>query len=482
MRHLSLFLLLASLCVAEPPADPTPLDRYVHEPDPAFQHSLALKAELDGVTVFVLDLASQRWLTEAEVNRTEWKHWVTIYKPAKVEGSTALLMIAGGSNGPKPPARPDAFLADVARRTASVTVELRMVPNQPLSFHGEPRRRTEDAIIAYTWKKFMETGDERWPARLPMTKAAVRAMDAVTEFMKSPEGGGVRVERYVAAGGSKRGWTSWTAAATDPRVVAVIPAVIDLLNLEPSFQHHWRAYGFWAPAVQDYVEHGVMDMQGTRQFRDLMKIVEPFEYRHRLTMPKFIVNSAGDQFFLPDSWQFYFGDLKGEKYLRYVPNSDHSLRHTTAMDDIAVYYEAIVRDWPRPKFDWRVAEDGTIEVRCTDQPAEVKLWWADNPDARDFRLEKIGAAYQSEVLDSLGEGRYAANPGAPAAGYRAYFVELAFPSPGGSKWMFTTGVKVAPDTYPFPPFVPNAPPGALEPSGASRAGAVSLATKGDRAQ
>ncbi len=43
------------------------------------------------------------------------------------------------------------------------------------------------------------------------------------------------------------------------------------------------------------------------------KIEEPYEYRDRLTMPKFLINAADDQFFLPDSSQFYFDDLKGEK-------------------------------------------------------------------------------------------------------------------------------------------------------------------------
>jgi PhoPQ-activated pathogenicity-related protein len=461
MRHLLLSLLLAASGLAQHPASPTPLDRYVRAEDPAFRYSLVSQAERDGLTVFVLDMTSQRWLTEAEVNRTEWKHWVTISKPAKLESSTALLMIGGGSNGPKPPAKPDDFMTELARRTGSVTVELRMIPNQPLSFGGETRRRTEDAIIAYTWKKYFETGDDRWPARLPMTKAAVRTMDAVTAFLKSPEGGGVTVDRYVVAGGSKRGWTTWTAGAVDQRVAAIIPAVIDMLNIEASFQHHWRAYGFWAPAVGDYVEHGIMDWQGTRQFRDLMKIVEPYEYRERLTMPKFIVNSAGDQFFLPDSWQFYFNDLKGEKYLRYVPNTDHSLRNSPALENIAVYYEAIVKGWRRPRFEWSVAKDGALEVTCKDKPSAVKLWSATNPDARDFRLEKIGPAYRSADLQDLGGGRYRAKPASPPKGYTAYFIELTFPTPGGSKWVFTTGVKVTPDAYPFPPYVPRRPQGAV---------------------
>jgi PhoPQ-activated pathogenicity-related protein len=32
------------------------------------------------------------------------------------------------------------------------------------------------------------------------------------------------------------------------------------------------------------------------------------------------VDPAGDQYFLPDSSQFYFAGLKGETYLRYVRN------------------------------------------------------------------------------------------------------------------------------------------------------------------
>ena len=68
-----------------------------------------------------------------------------------------------------------------------------------------------------------------------------------------------------------------------------------------------------------------MEWNGTPEYQALMKIEEPYQYRHRLTMPKFIVNAAGDQFFLPDSSQFYFNDLPGVKYLRYVPNADHSL-------------------------------------------------------------------------------------------------------------------------------------------------------------
>lgn len=459
-RLLTISTLISISVFAQGPRE-TALDRYVKAPDASFKFSLVNTVPGKGYTAYVLDMTSQNWLKPGEVDRTEWRHWVVIVKPDELKHETALLVIGGGNNAGKPPAGADEFSANIALKTKSVVADLRMVPNQPLSFDGESRKRSEDSIIAYTWKKYLETGDDRWPARLPMTKAAVRAMDTVTQFLGSPAGGGVKVDKFVVTGGSKRGWTTWTAAVTDQRVVAIMPAVIDLLNIVPSFIHHWRVYGFWAPAVGDYVEHGIMDWNETVEYQKLMKIVEPFEYRERLTMPKFIVNSTGDQFFVPDSSQFYFKELKGEKYLRYVPNTDHGVtRRSDAGDSLAAFYDSILNNYKRPEFSWEIAADGAITVTTKDKPAAVKLWQANNPHARDFRLEKIGPAYQSAALAETKPGVYVAAPPKVAQGYTAYFVELTYPTPSGLRWKFTTDVKVLPDTYPFPAPAVKTPPGA----------------------
>ena len=172
----------------------------------------------------------------------------------------------------------------------------------------------------------------------------------------------------MVCGGSKRGWTTWTTAAVDKRVVAIVPFVIDMLNIEPSFVHHWEAYGFWAPAVGDYVQMKLMDWNGTPEYRALMKIEEPFEYRSRLTMPKFIVNATGDQFFLPDSSQFYFNDLVGPKYLRYVPNADHSLKGTDAPFTLLAYYGAVLNDTQAARvLAGRSTTDDSMHVKTDDE-------------------------------------------------------------------------------------------------------------------
>ena len=283
-----ILILVAAAFLAGGAPKQTALDRYVTAADGTFKYSLLKKTESASSSIYTLDMTSQTWRSAQEVNRTEWKHWVNIARPAKLTSSIAFLFITGGSNQQATPAAMDPQLARIAEGLGAVTIELKMVPNQTLVFLDDPKKkaRVEDSLIAYTWNKYMDTGDETWPARLPMTKAAVRAMDATTAFLASAEGGSVKIDRFVVAGGSKRGWTTWTTAAVDKRVVAIAPLVIDMLNMRPSFVHHYRAYGFWAPSIYDYYEQGIMDRTDDPKYKKLLGIVEPYSYKERLTLPK----------------------------------------------------------------------------------------------------------------------------------------------------------------------------------------------------
>jgi PhoPQ-activated pathogenicity-related protein len=388
------------------------------------------------------------------VNRTEWRHWVTIIKPDNLAHSTALLFINGGSNRPGPAPKPGREFAELAKATRSVVVELRMVPNQTLAFDHDGKERKEDDLIAYTWDKYLKTGDERWPARLPMTKAAVRAMDATTAFLASTEGGGAKVDTFMVAGASKRGWTTWTTAIVDRRVVGILPMVIDILNVEASITHHFRAYGFYAPAVGDYSAHHIMDWLGTRESKALYAIEDPLSYKDRLTLPKLMMNACGDQFFLPDSSQFYFDQLPGPKYLRYIPNTDHSLKDTDAMETLRAWHHAILNRTPLPQLTWKHASDGSVTVKSTAKPVSALLWQAANPNARDFRIESLGPKWTSSPV-IVKDGAYHAAPEKPEKGWTASMVEFTFDIGAGVPLKLTTNVVVIPDTLPFP--APNVP-------------------------
>lgn len=438
------FIGTSLLCAGE-----TALDRYVAKPDPTYAWKVVRTVPTNGLTQYIVDLKSQTWRTEKDVDRPVWQHWLNIVKPAKPSSTFAFLRITGGANGGEPPQSAEPATLLLAQATNSVVAELKMVPNQPLVLHHDGVPRKEDDFIAYTWDQFLKTGDDTWPARLPMVKSAVRAMDCVQELMASEQGGGVKVEKFVVAGGSKRGWTTWCTAAVDKRVAAAIPIVIDVINVPACSRHHIAAYGFYAEAIGDYVRHDLTGRSEDTRTKLLYEIEDPYSYRDRLTMPKFVVNASGDQYFPPDSSQFYFGDLQGEKYLRYVPNADHSLRDSDAQESIIAFYQTIMAGKPRPKYSWTFEKDGSIRVQTSDAPKAVNLWQATNPKARDFRLMTIGKAYQSQLLKEESPGIYVGKITPPEKGWSAFFVELTYDVNQAYPLKLSTAVRILPDTLPF---------------------------------
>lgn len=433
-----------------PPADKeTAFDRYVATPDKAFSWKLAQEHETSEATTYVVDMTSQRWRTADEVNRPTWQHWLTITRPKNVRSQTAMLFIGGGRNGNQPPRQARDMILQLAIASQTVVCELGMIPNQPLIFHNDGVERSEDDLIAYAWDQYLKTEDPHWLPRLPMVKAVIRAMDSVQALLKSRKANPLTIEQFVIAGGSKRGWTTWMTAAADQRVTAILPIVIDVLNVKISMDHHYAAYGFWAPAISDYVRHKVTHRRNAPRYAQLLQLVDPYAYRSRFKMPKCVINATGDEFFLPDSSQFYFDDLPGEKHLCYVPNSNHSLQGTDALDTILAYYFSIAHGIPRPRFSWQYKAPGLLSVRAETTPTRVRLWQAHNPKARDFRVQTIGRAYRSEELVPHSEKQYRVTIPVPDAGWTAFFVQLEFDVGAPTPLRLTTPAYVIPDKLPF---------------------------------
>ncbi|KAA3660087.1 MAG: PhoPQ-activated pathogenicity-like protein PqaA type [Calditrichaeota bacterium] len=462
-----IFFLLVGCGSAESGAANTggssPLDHYVAKPDASFKYELRNTIEGDGYKIHVVHMVSGQWLTTAEVKDPVWWHWVTIVVPDSLASDTSLLFIMGGSRKNQMPNKAEESFVKIALATGSVVTALHNVPNQPIEFVGDSYGpRSEDEIIAYAWRQYLEAGAteeaSRWLPRLPMTNAAVRTMDVVAEL--SPKLTGRQIDKFVVAGGSKRGWTTWTTAIADNRVVAIMPIVIDMLNLIPSFEHHWQVYGFWAPAVGDYVSEGIMEWQHSTEYQKLTEVVEPYNFRDRITIPKLLINASGDQFFLPDSWQFYWQDLQGEKHIRYVPNANHSLRRTDAIETVAAFHHAIINDKTRPDFDWTV-KDGVLHLKtnANQPPISITLWQATNPDARDFRVRTIGRNWTSSEVALREDGQYTIQVDAPENGWTAFLAELTFPGLKDIPLKFSTGVVVVPDMLPYPPYESPAPRG-----------------------
>jgi len=452
---------------------------FVNRVDPFYGWTYLNSYDLVGAFIHVLQMTSQAWRGQTEITEGRiWRHYLTIVEPDIKVSDTALMLIDGGSFNSAAPTENnvDDFLVEFAIASGTVVAVAQNIPAQPITFADEAgirERRTEDAIIAYSYDKFLESyaagsPDYNWPLLFPMTKAAVRAMDTIQQALpflsdKAPQD--AQVADFVVAGASKRGWTTWLTAAVDDRVKAIIPIVIDVLNMDEQMMHHYSAYGYWAPAIYPYAQERVFDRFDTPGGHALLKLVDPYEYRGRLDMPKLILNSTGDQFFLPDSSQFYFDGLSGENHLNYVANTDHSLDNSvnlldesSALSSVLAFYLAVVQDRPRPQISWTFEPDGTIVVESSKRPTMAILWQAINENSRDFRKDTIGAAWIPFPQTPGTDGKVVARPTLVPNAWNACYVQLVFENdatlavqlPGleTPPFVFSTPVRVLPDVYP----------------------------------
>lgn len=450
-------------------AEPTALDDYVAAPDPSYSHTYQETRHGWGYSVHVVDMTSQQWRSVSEVDRPLWTHEVLVavpWFPHSGNEHTAILIVNGGGNASEPTTENDELLGLLADVTGSVVAMISQVPNQPLYFADEVFPREEDAILAYGMDKYLLTGDPTWLVQLPMTKSVVRALDTLQDFSAAYPGAWPqlpRIDDAIIMGGSKRGWATWLTAAVEAdtgtvsRVKAILPVSIDLLNLNEQFTHHWEAYGFYAPAVQDYVDFDLPCRTNTPAGSAMLDVIDPYAYRDRLTLPKLVLNSAGDQFFLPDSSQFYWVDLSAPKRLRYTFNTDHAQGEDLPGIILPAlsWISDVLDGKPSPQIEWTLEDDGAIRVWTLSTPKQVRLWQATNPDARDFRLEAIGPAWTSTELLEAGPGEYIGEVPLPPEGWTAIAVEVTFPgstlipTPLESDQVFTTEVRVIPDTLPY---------------------------------
>lgn len=419
-----LLLLMAAhlrpVCAAEKPGSPEvppALANYVNRPEPKFRWELRDRKKVDAATIYDLALVSQEWQSIV------WEHQLQVYQPADVAPhATMLLWNQGGTASD----RSAAFGLDLARRIKAPVAFLYGIPNQPL-LGG----KTEDTLIAETYVRHLETKDDTWPLLFPMVKSLVKAMDALQDFSKrewqQPLAG------FVVSGASKRGWTTWLTAAADPRVKGIVPMVIDTLNMRDQMPYQLKSFGKYSDQINDYTERKLVPMPATPEARRLWAMVDPWVYRDRIKIPKLLINGNNDEYWTSDALNLYWDDLKGDKWLLYVPNAGHNLEQQfadgqppsreRAVNALAAFTRHLIKDNPVPTLSWKHDDANgrarlTIEARP--QPLGARLWVARAP-TRDFRRAQFNE--QNLAVDSQ---KMVGEVALPTEGHLSFFAEVDY--------------------------------------------------------
>lgn len=456
---------LSTLVFAQPECNKGALACYLLEPENIPQPWVLSNKQYDKtlkVSTETYNLVSQFWpKAEMSAHGILWKHTLVIYQPDTVKTQQALLFVDSGTLYPNTTVKANyalsasSIFASIAAATHSIVIDLQDIPNQYLTFDDDVPRK-EDSIIAYTWNRYMDNpkSGAYWPAHLPMTKAVIKAMDATQEITAQHN---ILIDHFVVAGLSKRGLTTWLAALSDERINAIIPIVIDILNTKENLNLIYTSYNNnWPPAFHDYVEANIPERIDTPEFTQLMHIEDPLAYltceqcdvyKHRLQIPKYIISASGDDFFVPDSLNLYFDQLPGQKSVRVVPNQSHDIDINIIAGSILAYYQMIIYHLQPPSLSWQVNSVGELLNVTTDQrPASVKLWEAENPEMRDFRMA-AHITYVAKELNghcTLNHCQYPVSTTPPEKGWKSSFVEVTFKEPLGHPLVLTTSAYVTP--------------------------------------
>lgn len=402
---------------------------YVERPDAAYAwhvvesqrdgdaaRDAATRSRADGESVRIA-LTSQTW------RGGDWTHTVHLTVPREREGTLALLFVGSGPV--------DAEAAALAARVRAPVAVIDSVPNQPLL--GGKR---EDDLIAETFMRFLTTGEGDWPLLLPMVKSVTRAMDALQAFARTRE---LALSGFVVTGGSKRGWTTWLTAAVDPRVRALAPRVIDMLNIPAQMPHQLRSWGSYSEMLAPYTKPGLPSLIEHPQGRRLVALVDPYAYREGIVQPKLILLGANDRYWALDALNQYWDGLRGAKNVLYVPNAGHGLKDEALwQSSLVCFFRAVVggRELPTPRMTTSV-RDGQLQVQAqsSESASDATLWHAQAP-TRDFRE----AAWQGVPMQAEGDAWRTTLALEPAA-FNASFVTLRY-ARDGERCSLSTPVEI----------------------------------------
>jgi PhoPQ-activated pathogenicity-related protein len=402
---------------------------YVRKPDGSFAWKLQQKITTEQGTVYDLRLTSQTW------QGIVWTHQLQVYQPKDATPNATLLL---WNTGGAPSINSVAFAWEVAARVKAPIAFLYQIPNQPL-FDG----KKEDALIAETFVRYLETQDADWPLLFPMVKSVVRSMDALQAFAR--EEWKFEVKRFVVSGASKRGWTAWlTGALGDPRVVAIAPLVIDTLNMQEQMAHQKASFGAYSEMIRDYVGRGLVPLPPGDAPKRLWGMVDPYFYRAKLKMPKMLINGNNDPYWTVDALNLYWDGLEGEKYVTYVPNAGHNLRQKEGEQSLALAsLSAFVRHQTTgkvmPKLAWKHDDhDGKLRltVQADPAPAAARLWLAQSP-TRDFRKAKW-----EERAAAIDRAAVRGEVPPPQDGFLAFYAALDYEI-DGIRYTLSTQIRVA---------------------------------------
>jgi PhoPQ-activated pathogenicity-related protein len=197
-------------------------------------------------------------------------------------------------------------------------------------------------------------------------------------------------------------------------------------------QRQVQAFGAYSSRLASYSSRGLLPIPETPEGQRLLSMVDPWAYRHRLTMPKLIINGTNDFYWATDALNLYWNGIPDNKWVLYIPNAGHNLRRQDRpqagqsddlIDGLAAFSRHQISGIPMPSLRWThetVNGKLRLTIAATPPPAGARLWTAQSA-TKDFRT-----ATWTQQAASLSNGKIVGDVTPPDNGHLAFFGEVDY--------------------------------------------------------
>jgi len=253
------------------------------------------------------------------------------------------------------------------------------------------------------------------------------------------------ISRFTVSGASKRGWTTWLTGASDKRVEAIGPMVIDVLNMPVSLDYQLTSWNDYSIQIQDYTDLEIPQGVSTPDGNALTQMIDPYSYREKLTMPKIIFIGTNDEYWPIDAIKNYIKDIPGENYIHYTPNAGHNLDGAEkALKALSAFWGQTLAKKSYNELEYDLITDGTsatLSVNSNSKNLIASYLWLADSDDRDFRDEK----WDSTKIKVSTKGKVVEKILFPENGFKAFYIDFEYEDPNGGTYTKSTRVYLTDD-------------------------------------
>jgi PhoPQ-activated pathogenicity-related protein len=362
-----------------------------------------------------------------------WRHPCMVLLPERVAPKYAGDAVVIAGNGSSPDGLPIRYAEAAALMGIPA---LAIVGANPGPHYGA---KNEGAVMARMEQKFLATGDPRWIGYAALGRVIVRA---VTAMQAVP---GVKAERFVVTGGSKRGMASWIAAAADDRIVGAYPGAWNMANFEAALrlraERQGLDYGKGGEGPAAATPRQQLASLETPRGKEYQRFLDPFVWRDLVAnKPILFTVGANDPLFPPLSDTVFLPDMPKTTRIMLIPNRGHGHDSERESAGWRMWMAHVFANRPVPDIALTSKrEPGTLQltaaVKSPNPIKTVTAWSASNE--RGNYLE----CHWAPTVLTAHDGVWLATLPAPASSYTAFFVEVEDEDARSGRGIISTGMQ-----------------------------------------